>query len=240
MPSTVTRLYATQDAAENAWKELRRQRYSLSDIHLVHAPADGADPVPAIVEAGISRHRAHRYAERLKQGGALVVVHPPFGTAAVAEEVLDSFEPVATGVPDRDYASDADFDDDATPFSRWLGWTVLLRNSPSPFSDTIGWNTLAKPDSRSYPASIPLPLLGGSAAPLSKMLGLPVLTKHGDALTAGKEVDRLSANPAPFSGLFKLKTLLSTPTVLGHVNLVQDPAPFSNLLHLPVLTKHQR
>jgi hypothetical protein len=240
MPVTLIRMYASREVAENAWKELRRHRFSSSDVHVVHPPAEGADPVPELIEAGVGRHRAERFAERLRQGGSLLVVHPPFGTAEQAEQVLDYFEPVATGVPDRDYDMDGDYSDDATPFSRALGWKVLLRNSPSPFSDTIGWNTLSKTSSPTYPASIPVKQLGGSAAPLSGMVGLPTLTRDAAPMFAGSEVSRLSAKAAPFSGMLMMKTLLSAQTFLVGTKLMDNPAPFSDALRLPVLTKHQR
>jgi hypothetical protein len=212
MPVTVTRLYSTKEAADKAWNEMRRQRFSASDVALIPPPADGADPVPAIIEAGIGKPRAERFAERLRQGDTLLVVRPLFGSAEVAEQVLDDFGPVATSISDRDDGADMDDEDDATPFSRWLGWKVLSRNNPSPLSDAIGWSTLTKPHAKTYPATIPVKQLGGSAAPLSKLFGLPVLTRQSTALFAGHDVTRLSAKAAPFS----------------------------SLLNLPVLTKHQR
>jgi len=221
-------------------KELKRQRFSASDFHLVRAPEAGADPVPAIMEAGISKSRAQRYAESLSKGGTLVVVYPPFGNAALAEEVLDRFDPLLSGPPDNEYDWGHDFEDDATPFSRMLGWKVLLRNSPAPFSDALGFATLKKPGAKEYPQSSPGKLLGGSAAPLSKMFGLKVLSSNPAPLSSATGMKPLSSNPAPFSKLLGLKTLSSKQLVTGDVKLAHDAAPLSHTLGLPVLTKNQR
>jgi hypothetical protein len=241
MPVTVIRVYGTHEAAENAVKELKRQRFSASDVHLVRAPEEGADAVPAIQEAGVSKYRAERFAGALTHGGALVVVHPPFGNAALAEEVLDHFEPVTThGIPSHEYDLGTDYEDDATPFSRLLGWKVLLRNNPAPFSDALGWSTLKKPGAHEYAQSTPGKLLGGSAAPLSNTLGLKILTENPAPLSSSTGMKTLSSDPAPFSRLLGLKTLTGKQTVLGDTKLSHDPAPLSHALGLPVLTKNQR
>jgi hypothetical protein len=240
MPVTVIRVYASHAAAESAVKELKRQRFSSSDIHLVSAPAGGGDVLPAIEEAGVSKYRAQRYAAALPEGGALVVVHPPFGNAALAEEVVDHFEPVTTGIPNHEYDLGTDYEDDATPFSRLLGWKVLLRNSPAPFSDALGWSTLKKPHAHEYPQSTPGKLLGGSATPLSNMLGLKVLTSNPAPLSSATGAKTLSSEPAPFSKLLGLKTLATKQLVTGDVKLAHDAAPLSHTLGLPVLTKNQR
>jgi hypothetical protein len=239
MPITVIRVYGTPDAAESAVKELKRQRFSSSDIHLVRAPAEGADPVPAIMEAGISKYRAERYAESLTKGGTMVVVHPPFGNAALAEEVVDHFEPLTTGVPNHEYDLGTDYEDDATPFSRLLGWKVLSRNNPAPFSDALGWSTLKKPGAKDYPQSSPGKLLGGSAAPFSNLFGLKILIHHPAPVSSAAGLKTLSSNPAPFSSLLGLKTLTTKQLVSGDVKLSHDPAPLSHTLGLPVLTKDQ-
>jgi hypothetical protein len=237
MPVTVIRVYASQDAATSVWQELKRQHFSPSEVSVIYPAADGADAAPSIQAAGIGPYRAQRYAEYLRNGGALVLVRPPFGSAEAAEQILDRFDPLPTGVPEIDYDLDRDYEDDATPFSRFFGWKVLLRNSPAPFSESLGWHTLSKPNSPTYPASIPIPLLGGSAAPLSKTLGLPVLTKHGAPVAPTSGVARLSAKPALFSSLLGLKTLLTKHTILGG-ELLNSPTPLSSALGLPVLIKN--
>jgi hypothetical protein len=241
MSVTVIRMYSTAQTADNALKELKRHRFSSGDIHVVHPPAAGAPEgatVAAIIEGGVSRHRAERYAVGVAKGGSLVIVHPPFGSAAKAEEVLDHFGPVETGVPTRDFDTGTDFESDATPFSRMMGWKVLSHN-PTPFSDALGWKVLSNQKSAHYPATFKIKLLSHTPAPLSRAFGMPVLSHKAAPFSAMLRLKTLSDKAAPFSAMLGLKTLSSKQLVLGDVKLSDNPAPLSSALGLPVLTKDQ-
>ncbi len=240
MPITVTRLYGTQETASSAVKELKRQRFSGSDIHVVQPPAPGAEEsvVSAIVEGGIPRSRAEKYAESVKKGSTLVIVYPPFGSAALAEEVLDNFSPVESEVPARDFTDAFDYDDDATPFSRALGWKVLSHN-PAPFSSALGWATLTNPKSKTYPAAFGKVTLSANPAPLSNALGLRILSRKPAPFSGLFGLRTLISKAAPFSEKLGLKTLISKTHVTGDIKLSDNPAPLSHILGLPVLTKKQ-
>jgi len=241
MSVTVIRMYSTVQAADDTLKELQRHRFSNGDIHVVHPPAEGAESgvtVAAIIEGGVSRHQAERYAEGVIKGGSLVIIHPPFGNAALAEEVMDHFSPIDTGVPTRDFDSGIDYESDATPFSRALGWKVLL-HSPSPFSDALGWKTLLHEKAKTYPATFKIKLLSHNPAPFSRLFGLPLLSNKAAPFSAATGMKTLSHNPAPFSSLLGWKTLSSKQLALGDIKLSQNPAPLSSALGLPVLTKDQ-
>jgi len=243
MPVIVARVYDSPAAADSALKELQRQRFSASDIHVVKPPAAGTDAgeeiVQSIAEGGISKHRAARYAEVVKKGGTLVIVHPPFGNAALVEEVLDHFKPTHTGIPDRDFEDGIDYEDDATPFSRFLGWRVLSRD-PAPFSDALGWKTLSDTKTATYPATFGGKMISHNPTPFSSLLGLPVLSRGAAPLSSATGMKTLSHKASPFSDMLGLKTLTPKQTVLGEPKLTSDnPAPFSRALGLPVLTKKQ-
>jgi hypothetical protein len=239
MSVPVIRLYESQQAAESVRAELKRQRFSYADIHAVHPPAPGeeAATVAAIVAGGVSKHHAEKYAEGVNKGGFLIIVHPPFGSAALAEEVLDHFGPIDSGVAARDYEG-VDYESDATPFSRAMGWKVLSHN-PEPFSSFLGWKTLSDTKTGTYPATFKARTISQAAAPFSRLFGLPVLSKKQATISASSAVNRLSAKPAPFSALFGLPTLTSKTYVAGAPKLSHNPAPLSSALGLPVLTKDQ-
>jgi hypothetical protein len=238
MPVTVTRLYGTHQSAESAVKELKRQRFSGSDIHVVKPPAAGAEDsvVTAIAEGGISRSRAEKYAESVKKGHTLVIVHPPFGSAALAEEVLDHFGPAESSVPARDFEDAYDFDDDATPFSRALGWKVLSHD-PAPFSSALGWATLSNPSAKTYKGAFGDVKLSHNPTPLSSALGLRVLSRKAAPFSALLGLPTLISKAAPFSEKLGLKLFTSKKFVTGDIKLSDNPAPLSHTLNLPVLTK---
>ena len=240
MPQTVVRMYGSAETAQAAVKELRRQRFSTEDVFVVSPPAQGVseDEIVAEIRAGgIPRHRAVKYAAGVQKGGTLVTVHAPFGSAALAGEVLDHFEPIDAGVSARDFHH-GDFESDATPFSRMLGWQVLSHN-PEPFSNALGWPTLTKTRA-SLSKKLGLPEVAGSAAPASKTLGLPVLSNKPAPFSGMLGLPTLSGKAAPFSAMLGLPTLTKKQTVLGDPAISSKAAPFSDALHLPVLTKDQR
>jgi hypothetical protein len=111
--------------------------------------------------------------------------------------------------------------DEAAPFSAWLGWSVLqpfkssvqlapsksntkLVDDPTPLSSWFKWPVL-KP----FESNV---VLLDDATPLSNKLGLSVLT-----------------DSTPFSTL--------SPDQQGKANLINNPAPLSEFLNLPVLWK---
>jgi hypothetical protein len=198
MVQTISRMYATPMQAKRAFEELKQEGYQ--DLHIFHGPAaseEGAEPsgpsrndtVAALNKAFILKHHASAYAERISKGASLVAVHAVFGTAFKAKTILETHEPIDSGVPETvDYAnlwneaypvSSAlqlplltstklpfekmwnvpSLTSDKVLFSNWLGFPLLSR-SRTPFSDAAS-----------------LPLLSEGETPFSSSLGLPLLTK---------------------------------------------------------------
>jgi hypothetical protein len=108
--------------------------------------------------------------------------------------------------------------ENATPLSSTLGFKVLRTEKvplkdPAPLSATLGLPTLA-----SGPVS-------GSAAPLSTLMGKPLLSDNPAPLSAKLEKPVLSQNGTPLSSKYGLP-LLS-----------RKAAPLSSLFRLPLLVK---
>jgi len=190
MSQTIARLYDSAERANAAAHELRNNRIVVfDDVHVISGGAGASTDgiVEAITKALVLKAHARIYAQGVKLGGALVVVHAPFGCAVDAIEILQSHGPIESGVPDGREAPIGW--DDAAPCSSALHLRVLLDDSDS-FSKF--WNvpplvksgattgsalglTEVKPSRGPFSPTIGLPLLSNKASILSSMLGLPVL-----------------------------------------------------------------
>jgi hypothetical protein len=125
------------------------------------------------------------------------------------------------------------------PLSSWLGLGLLRgkprANEPAPFSASIGmpplthghsflsrlFGQLASPDFALFGRN---PLIG-SATPLSSMFGLKTVSgKSGPSWTSSFGLPMLTGGQGP---------------VLGSPRLSRNPAPFSSLLGLRVLSVFQ-
>jgi hypothetical protein len=232
MPALVIRIYETQTAATKAVNELKKQKFEADEIQVVRPGATSSDTVHALHAAGIQPAHAKHYAEALTGERALVVVNPPFGHGSLAESIVDQFKPVETDISARlDEAGD--FTSDATPFSRYFGWRVLLKN-PTPLSSWFGWRTLA--DKQRPSAEIKL---SHDATPFSNALGFKTLSDDPTPLSSRFGWRLLGSNPAPFSTRMGWDTLSPKKYTLGEVKLSDDPTPFSRLFGLTVLSEKQ-
>jgi hypothetical protein len=232
MPSLVIRLYETPDAAAKVVDDLKAQRFSDDIIQVLRPGATGTETVHSIRETGIPHIKAQIYAEALTGDRALVVINPPFGEGMVAEEIVDKHNPIEAGISPRLHEA-SDFSGDATPFSRWFGWRVLLKD-PTPFSTWLGWRVLSEKQSPSVAIK-----LSDNPAPLSSALGLSTLSASPAPFSLRAGWRLLVSNPAPLSTRMGWNTLSSKKFALGDVKLSDDPAPFSRLFGFPVLTKKQ-
>ena len=192
MTQTITRMYDSADRANAAAHDLRHNRvFMFEDVHVI-AAGPGANPdgiVDAITKAMVLKAHARVFAEGVKRGSGLVVVHAPFGCAEEALNILARHGPIDSGVPDD--REPPIVWDEAAPLSSAFHFPVLMKDSAT-FSSF--WNVppllrggrttgagLGLPEIKAsrgpYAPTIGLPLLSSKASPLSSMLGLPLLTK---------------------------------------------------------------
>ena len=208
MTQIISRIYGSRERAAEAVKALKDYGFSGLDVHAVLArPAsqDSAaaapeidDLVTSIQKSGVYRSKAEIYADSVRRGGSLVTVHAPFGSAAVATQILDRFDPIDSGVSEEEANSVAVWVD-AAPLSSALQIPILL-DDPAAFSSAIGLPTLL--DSEPNKTK-----LLSSPAPLSSLVGLSVLQDKAAPLSSAVGLPLLSDDPAPFSSLFKIPLL---------------------------------
>lgn len=182
----LVRLYATHDVAAKAYALL--EEYGLSKeenyINLVTpTSASSVDGLAAAIRDGgrVLASDAKVIAQSVAGGQYLVSLHPPFGSGRIYEDLLDDLGPVGNGVvEEREYL----VWDEAAPFSSAFGFPVISKASPYQFMG--------------------LPAIAKSGATTSSWLGLGELADSNFSVFG---TPRISSNPGPFSGLFKLPLL---------------------------------
>jgi hypothetical protein len=194
----IVRAYATSRQAMDAVAKLKSWGFDDQIINLVvpdapHATAAAAaaateDAVEFAIKSGyVLAYDAKLHAKAVRSGRSLVTILAPFGTGAIAEDILDRFDPVASGIETKpDYGA---LWDDAAPLSSALRAPVLLRN-PAPASGFLK-----------------LPVLSRTGRTLCSVLGIPELSGTGLLGSTSMGVALLSRNPAPLSSLLKLPLL---------------------------------
>jgi hypothetical protein len=191
----IVRAYATSRQAKDAVAKLKNWGFEDQAINLVtpdapHATAAAAkeDEVEFAIKAGyVLAYDAKLHAKVVRNGRSLVTVLAPFGTGTIAEEILDRFDPVTSGIESKpDYGP---LWDDAAPFSSALSAPVLLR-SAAPASGFFF-----------------LPVLSRTGRTLCSALGIPELSGSGAMGSTSMGFALLSRNPAPLSSLLKLPLL---------------------------------
>lgn len=191
------RMYASAEQAQAVVAKLLNRGFAEELVTLVtaaskppaNAPASAAsdDPVlSSILSSYVLRAHAVVYAERVRQGQALVIVRPEFSTGVLAERILDDGNPVDSGVVvDHDRLP---LWDDAAPFSSMFHVPPLARGT-APLSaffvlpvitkrggtlcSALGLSELSGHDTYIFGA----PALSRSASPLSSALNLPTLLR---------------------------------------------------------------
>jgi hypothetical protein len=182
----IVRLYATPDVAAKAYALLEERGLSREDhfINLVTpATATTAEALAAAISNGgrVLFTDAKIYAQGVLHGHSLVSVHAPFGAGRMYEELLDELNPVDSGILEE---HDEVYWEDAAPFSSAFGFPVLSKPHPYLFMG--------------------LPAIDRSGATTSSFLGLGELASPHLAVFG---TPRISRNPGPFSGLFRLPLL---------------------------------
>lgn len=180
MTTEINRMYSSEQTARKAAAELREEGFR--DVHVVTPPASKT-PLSAIA-AQIAQNRvlladARIYAKGVEAGGSLVTVFAPFGSGLAAEQILDSHNPIPTGMPEPKVER---MWDEGAPLSSAM-MMPLLSNDATPMSKVIGMPPLTGHD-RSFSSLIGMPLLSNNPAPLSSLIGMSLLSKKAAPLSS--------------------------------------------------------
>jgi hypothetical protein len=188
MTQTITRMYSNHDQAARALAEIKD--YGYTHAHLVSATGGEhthESVVKRLMDAYVWKNHAEVYAKGIRDGGALVVVHAPFGAANDAQVILDKHDPIDSGLQEKTRRSIAW--DEKTPMSSILQMPVLAKNK-LPMSKI--WNVPAiLPTATKFSSRLGMKMLSLEKAPLSSKIGMPLLSR----------------NPTPLSSRFGLPLL---------------------------------
>lgn len=222
------RIYDTEEAATETAAELVEAGIDICTVFRAgEAVGKAAETVHSAIEAGtLSPRQEHICTRNLVEGRSLVSANPIFGRGADALEIMEK-RASAHNEKLRRY-----------------------RHSESaPLSDALGIPTLSKFESATelvnsrwaLSGNFGIPLLSKSAAPLSSLFRIKVLTRAKRDWRSSFGLPLLSNKAAPLSSLFGMKTII-TPRKdwklsFGFPLLSKNPAPLSRLLGLRTLSK---
>ncbi|WP_293867403.1 hypothetical protein [uncultured Alsobacter sp.] len=173
MTTIITRLFASPDKGAAAVSALKAKKFKDSDIDCI--AGDGA--AGALSAAGVYEAAAQTYAEKLKDGGAVVVVRAPYGNAILAKRVLDAAGPEASPVKyDEVYLEAAD--KPVCTKDRYL--PELLPEGTLVLSDMLFPRPVIKGDWHMFGGGLSNRVPSGNLTDwsFSKMLGLPMLSNR--------------------------------------------------------------
>ena len=174
MTTNITRLYASAEKAAAAVSALKAKKFKDSDIDCI-AGGDGA--AAALSAAGVYDAGAKAYAEKLKGGGAVVVVRAPYGNALLAKRLLDEAGPEASPAKyDEIYVGSVD--KPVCTQNRYL--PELLPDGTLVLSDMLFPRPVIKGDWRMFGGDLSTrqPKVNLTDWTFSGMLGLPMLSKR--------------------------------------------------------------
>ena len=245
MADIITRVYGSHENAVAAVNELKTYRFEDTDITVVSylggyktganaAAAEFNEIVGAVAAGFIPKAEAAIYALSIVRGATLVTVRAPFGTAGRATAILDSFDPIETGVPPKEYKPLRQWDE-ATPASSFLSLPVLVDDTAT-LSAVLGVPILLE-RGRTVFSALRIPELLNA----SNLLGIPALIKGTPALTALIGLPVLTDAKARLSSVLHIKLLLSDKASLSALCdmgwLRPLATPLSSALHIPTLAK---
>ncbi len=262
MTQTITRIYESRQHAEAAATELQEAGFSADQVLMVPHPGGDRDEASAamtdtLVAAKVYKPLAVACAAEVVQGGALVTVFAPFGTAAEAERIMlehnpvgpAGFDTVSTGLWQWDesavfssgfYGMPVKYDE-ATPFSKFWNLPVLI--DPAKVTTAKWWPLLAK----NAMTLGRYEQIWHNPAPLSTKLGWPVKTVSQffmDALPLLTNIKQFMSPPKLANSSWKLTSgypmLIESQFVLkAWPMLTAKLAPLSDWLQLPLLTAQE-
>ena len=234
MTQTISRVYQDRENAEAAAAALKKAGFGDQAINLI-APSDVPDEDLAarIRQGGVVATHAGVFAEAIRRGETLVSVQAQFGSGAEATRILQRHRPTDTGLPEQGYIEAAP--EAAAPLSSALGLPVLLHD-PTPLSSVLMLPVLTA----SRPSRRPDAELVDDPAPLSKLIGQPVLVDRPSVLSSLFGLRVLWDNSAPLSARLGLPVLTKgrkPPSDRSGAGLRPDkPAPLSSLFGLTLLS----
>jgi hypothetical protein len=168
-------MFHSPDDASRAVSELMEAGFDDAFIHVIAHKASAAE----LVAQGILPLHAKAYAEDLANGGTLLLVAAPLGSAGIATGILESISPGNSGEPMVHYQGWTW--DDSTPISSALRMPTLTKD-PTPLSSFFGWPLLSHVGPKERWFGLPLLWKDGFAMPL--WFGMPLILKQGKTLSA--------------------------------------------------------
>ena len=238
MTSPLVRMYATERQARDAVAKLKEEGFREEEIFLVTPGSSIAAPPlgtisSAMLAGEVLGSQARFFAEGVKQGRSVVAICAPFGTGKLANSVLDSYQPLDTGLQVTERPPPVW--DEAAPFSSAFLLPILKRAQPAPFSTFLGLGTLSH--GRSFLSGMFRELTAADFAvfgrnPLTRnQAGWASLSgRSGPSWTTSLGFPMLSKNPAPLSSSLGMHTLAKP-------NLSRQAAPLSEITGLPTLSR---
>jgi hypothetical protein len=221
--ATIARAFESEDQAREAMHQLISRGVPADRMQLVNPHAD-SNSAAAGLRAG-SALAAHRdteaYAKALDKGQVLVLVEPYFGTAIRMSRVMDDCSPCPLEMQ-------GDWEDPlhtASPLSFMLGLPVLIRNNPAPFSTFFSFATKSR--RKTYFVD---DLVDSSP---ERSFGFRTLTRQGKPFFGGKLLSTWREKNRSFG----MPLLTEKATILGDTRLSDNPAPLSGLYRIPTLTR---
>jgi hypothetical protein len=226
MTQTIARMYATKKAATQAATALKE--FGLEDVHLVTAPAKAAAAASAPAEGEAAPPPAKETPEARE---AILAALRKAGiekdhAAIYAERIAGGAAMTIVHAP-FGFASRAQ--------------KILHRSEPID-------SGVAEPEypMELYDEAAPLswvlgmPVLSSDPMPASRVMGLSALSPTAAPLSDMFGMPTLSSNPAPLSSLFGMKLLSDKAAPLsdaiGMKTLSDNPAPLSKAIGMPTLS----
>lgn len=245
MPVIICRMYANRSDADFAAAALHEGGFERTHIFGATVTDDPSESalIGAMRGAEIGAADAASYAARVKQGGTLVAVQPPFGEARRAETILDQFRPIDSGVVQAAPSAAAVAMDKSTPFSTWLNWPTLTSNR-YPFSAAMNWKLLVA-GKRLLSDKLGMSFLGRDLLsdkpyPISRAFNMRMLSSERTPFSTRFNLRLLRDDATPFSSRFKWQVLKGDRTPFStRFNLrllTDDRTPLSSRLGLPLLS----
>ncbi len=185
MSQTICRMYPSHEQAQGAAQALRTDRFDdFPFVNVVGAhtvtPTTLDTVTAAIAKCHVLKAHARVYAEGVLRGGTLVIVHAPFGSALLAQQILDEHGPVESGFAETSDRLQAW--DEAAPMSSALHCRVLLDDSAT-FSRFWNVRPLTKKQ-RTTSAALGLPELSRQRGSFNGTVGMPLLSNKGTILSS--------------------------------------------------------
>ena len=249
MSTLLTRMYEAYGDALDAVHELKKNRFTDANVHLIslapNAPHEGPDLHTRIMAAGVPAADASALASLIEQGQTLIVVKAVMGVALKANSILDAYHPIAQSKVAKEYYQS--LLDRAAPLSSAFGLPTLYRD-PTPFATF--WNMpsiagSATPSLWHQPSRettfFGFPKLLRTKQTFSSWYNLPMLTKSQRPFSEFFRMPELTSISAPFSAFFRVPSLINEKgwdaQVQGVPKLTDSSASLSRFFGWPILTQ---